>query len=89
MALGALPVQVLSMVLREASSLSAAAVALGVGASLLVARFVTSMLFGIRSSDPVTLSAAAVLLMLVAVGASWLPARRAARVQPMDALRHE
>jgi predicted permease len=89
MALGALPRQILTMVLREASSLSASAIALGVGASFLVTRFVKSMLFGIAPSDPATLWGAAVLLMIVALGASWIPARRAARVQPLEALRRE
>ncbi len=89
MALGAIPRQILTMVLREASSLSAAAIALGMGASFLVTRFVKSMLFGIAPSDPATLWGAAVLLMIVAVGASWIPARRAASVQPMEALRRD
>jgi predicted permease len=89
MALGAMPRQILAMVLREASSLSAAAIALGVAASLLAARFVKSMLFGIAPSDPATLCGAAALLMIVAVGASCIPARRAARIQPMEALRRE
>ena len=89
MALGAIPRQIVAMVLREASSLSAAAIALGVGASFLVTRFVKSMLFGIAPSDPTTLWGAAVLLMIVALGASWIPARRAASVQPMEALRRD
>lgn len=89
MALGAIPRQILAMVLREASSLSAASIALGVGASLLVARFAQSMLFGIAPSDPTTLWSAAGLVMIIAVAASWIPARRAASVQPMEALRRE
>jgi ABC-type antimicrobial peptide transport system permease subunit len=89
MALGAIPWQILTMVLREASSLSAAAIALGMGASHLVTRFVKSMLFGVAPSDPATLWGAAVLLMIVATGASWIPARRAASVQPMEALRRD
>jgi len=89
MALGAIPRQILTMVLREASSLSAAAIALGMGASFLVTRFVKSMLFGIAPSDPATLWGAAVLLMIVALGTSWIPARRAASVQPMEALRRD
>jgi predicted permease len=89
MALGAVPRQILAMVLREASSLSVIAIAAGVGASILSARFMKSVLFGIASSDPVTRWSAAGLLLLVALGASWIPARRAARVQPMDALRRE
>jgi predicted permease len=89
MALGALPGQVLAMVLRESSSLSAAAIAFGIGVSLLVTRFAKSMLFGIAPSDPATLWGAAVLLMIVALGASWIPARRAANVKPMEALRRD
>ena len=89
MALGAIPRQILTMVLREASALSAAAVVLGVGASLLAMRLVKSMLFGIAPSDPATVWGAAVLLMIVATGASWIPARRAASVQPMEALRRD
>ena len=89
MALGAVPRQILTMVLREASSLSAAATALGVGASWLVTPFVKSMLFGIAPSDPATVWGAAALLMIVAVGASCIPARRAASVQPMEALRRD
>ena len=89
MALGAVPRQILTMVLREASSLSAAAIALGMSASFLVTRFVKSMLFGIAPSDPATLWGAAALLMIVAMGASWIPARRAASVQPMEALRRD
>ena len=59
------------------------------GASFLVTRFVKSMLFGIAPSDQATLWGAAVLLMIVALGASWIPARRAAGVQPMEALRRD
>ena len=77
------------MVLRESCSLSAAAIAIGVVASLLLTRFVSSMLFGIAPSDPAVVCGATVLLMMFVLGASWLPARRAARVQPMDALRHD
>jgi ABC-type lipoprotein release transport system permease subunit len=47
------------------------------------------MLYGIAPYDPLTLSGAAVLLLTVALGASWIPARRAAWVQPIEALRHE
>lgn len=89
LALGALPRQLLAMVLREASWLSAMAVAIGVGTSLLCSRLLKSMLFGIAPDDPATLCAAAFLLMTVALAASWIPARRAASVEPMEALRPE
>jgi ABC-type antimicrobial peptide transport system permease subunit len=89
MALGAIPRQILAMVLREASWLSAIAVAAGVGASLLCARFVHSVLFGVAATDPMTRWGAAGLLLFVALVSSWIPARRAAHVHPMDALRRE
>jgi predicted permease len=89
MALGAIPRQILAMVLRESFSLSAAAIAVGVATSIAVTRFVKSLLFGIAPSDPAVLWGAAALLMFVAVGASWLPARRASRVHPIEALRHD
>jgi predicted permease len=89
LALGAIPLQVLAMVLREASWLSAAGVATGVGAALLLSRLAKSMLFGIAPNDPATLGGAALLLATVALAASWIPARRAASVQPIDALRRD
>jgi predicted permease len=89
MAIGAIPRQILVMVLRESVALSAAAIAVGAIASLLVTRFVKSMLFGIAPSDPAVLLIATTLLLGVAIAASWLPARRAARVQPMEALRRD
>ena len=67
----------------------AVAIALGVAASIVLTRFVKSLLFGIAPSDPAVLWGATVLLMVVAVGASWLPARRAARIHPIEALRHD
>jgi ABC-type antimicrobial peptide transport system permease subunit len=89
LALGAIPRQVLGMVLREASWLSAAGIAAGVCASLFLSRLVKSMLFGIAPYDPATLWGAILLLLTVAMAASWIPARRAARVQPMEALRRD
>lgn len=89
LALGAIPRQVLTMILREASWLCAAGIATGLGASVVLARFVRSMLYGVTASDPMTLSSTALVLLLVALGASWIPAHRAAGVQPMEALRHE
>jgi predicted permease len=89
MAIGAIPRQILFMVLRESLALSASAIVIGVMMSLLATRFVKSMLFGIAPSDPAVLLGATMLLMCVAAGASWLPARRAASAQPLDALRRE
>lgn len=89
LALGAIPRQVLRMILREASRMSIAGIVIGLGASFALARLIRSMLYGIGASDPLTLSGACVVLLLVALGASWIPARRAAGVQPVEALRHE
>ena len=87
LALGAIPRQVLGLILREASWLSAVGIATGVGASLLLTRLVKSMLYGIGPYDPATVWGAVLLLAAVALGASWIPASRAAKVQPMQALR--
>jgi ABC-type lipoprotein release transport system permease subunit len=58
-------------------------------ATLLLTRLVKSMLFGIQPYDPGTLLAGVLLLLAVALASSWIPARRASGVQPMDALRHD
>ena len=89
MALGAQPGRVLRMVLREAWWLALIGVAAGLGAALAMGRLITSMLYGLKPWDPVTLVLASLLLVGVAMLASWVPARRAAGVEPMEALRHE
>jgi predicted permease len=89
LALGAQPGQVQGMILRESSWLAIAGVVVGVGAALALTRLVKSMLFGVQPRDPATLAVGGLLLLAVALAASWIPARRAASVQPMDALRHE
>jgi predicted permease len=89
LALGAQPVQVRGMILRESSWLAVAGIVVGVGAALLLARLVKSMLYGIKPYDPATMTAGILVLLAVALAASWIPARRAAGVQPMEALRHE
>jgi len=89
LALGAQPEQVREMILRESTRLAVAGIVVGVGAALVLTRLVKSMLYGIQPYDPLTLSAGVLLLLGVALAASWIPARRAAGVQPMDALRHE
>jgi ABC-type antimicrobial peptide transport system permease subunit len=89
MALGAQPGQVRAMILRESTWLAGVGIVVGVGAALGLTRLVKSMLYGIQAYDPPTLVGGVLILLLVALAASWIPARRAARVQPMDALRHE
>jgi ABC-type antimicrobial peptide transport system permease subunit len=75
--------------LRESGWLAVGGIVIGLGGALALARLVKSMLYGIQPNDPVTLGAGVLLLLAVALGASWIPARRAAAVQPMEALRHE
>ncbi len=89
MALGARPESVLRMVLGEASWMTAIGVAAGLSGALALGRLVASLLYGVKAHDTTTLLAAALLLIAVALGASWIPAWRASRVNPMLALRHE
>jgi predicted permease len=89
MALGARGWNVLTMVLRETLWLVSIGLAIGLGVSLATTRLIASFLFGLTERDPFTLTAAAMLLLLIAVFAGCLPARRASRVDPMVALRHE
>ena len=86
-ALGANPSDLRRMVLRQGLSLSGMAVVLGLAAAWLVTRAMASMLFEVRPNDPRTLAAVATALSAVAFAATWLPARRATRVDPMAALR--
>jgi ABC-type antimicrobial peptide transport system permease subunit len=77
------------MILRESSWLAGVGVVVGVAAAMALTRLVKSMLYGVQPWDPATMAAGALLLLAVALAASWIPARRAAGVQPMEALRHE
>ena len=89
LALGAQARQILTMILRETSWLAAIGVAVGLGAALPLTRFLESMLFGLKPSDPATMIGSAAILFAAALLAGFVPARRASRVQPMQALRHE
>ncbi len=88
-ALGARAVDVIRLVLRETMLLTGAGVVIGLGASFAATRLVTSLLFGLSPTDPLTIALAALLMLIVAALAGYLPARRAARVEPMQALRYE
>ncbi len=88
-ALGASPRQILTMVLGQGMTLTAAGVAIGVGVALALGRFLASMLFGVPAWDPVTFAAVCVLLLAVSFLACYRPARRATRVDPIEALRDE
>jgi putative ABC transport system permease protein len=88
-ALGAKRTDVLRLILGEGARLALMGVAIGVVASLAVARLMSSLLFDIQATDPLTFVAVAALLSLVALFASYVPARRAMKVDPMVALRYE
>ena len=88
-ALGAQPVNVLSFVVGQGLKLAVIGSAIGLVGALTTTRLVLRLLYGISPIDPVTFAGVSVLLAVVAVLASWLPARRAAKVDPMEALRHE
>ncbi len=89
MALGAQPASVLGLVLKQGMLLVAAGVAVGLVAASALARLIQGFLFAIHPGDPATLFLAAAVLVLAAFLACWLPARRAAKVDPMVALRTE
>jgi predicted permease len=89
MALGAQPGRVLRMVLGEATWMVLIGVVAGIGSALMLASAIAAMLYGLKPWDPVTFAVSSVLLILAALAASWIPARRAAGVEPMTALRHE
>jgi ABC-type antimicrobial peptide transport system permease subunit len=77
------------MVLRETGWLACVGVVLGLGATLALIRLIASMLYGLKPWDPVTLGGSTLLLVAVAFVAGWIPAQRASRVEPIDALRSE
>jgi len=89
MALGASRQDVLRMVIGGGLRLAVAGVLVGVALSLAAGRFISTLLFGVHATDPLTFSAVAVTLLATALFAAWIPARRATRVDPMVALRYE
>jgi putative ABC transport system permease protein len=89
MALGAQKSNVLSLVIGQGMKLAMAGVAIGGVTALALTRVIRSLLYGVAPHDPLTLAIASLLFGAVALFACWLPARRATRIHPMEALRHE
>ena len=89
MALGAERGQVLRLVLGQGLALAAIGAGIGLVASFVAMRFLSTMLYGVRPYDPLTFAGSSAVVILVALAASWIPARRASSIAPMQALRTE
>jgi putative ABC transport system permease protein len=89
MALGARRFDILRLIVRQALALTLAGMLIGLAGSLLLTRFMTNLLYRVSPTDPRILLLVAMVLMLVALLACWIPARRATKVDPLIALRHE
>lgn len=89
MAIGAQPSDVLRLMVGQGAKLALWGIAIGLAGAALLTRLMTSQLYGVKATDPLTFVAVAVLLTLVALAACYIPARRAMKVDPMIALRHE
>jgi putative ABC transport system permease protein len=89
MALGGQRSDVLRLILGEGARMAALGMVIGIAASLASTRLMSTLLFGVSSTDPLTFAGVAALLSVAALLASYIPARRAMRVDPMVALRYE
>ncbi len=89
MALGAREQDVSLMVIKQGATMALVGVAVGLVGAFGLTRLMASLLYGVAPTDPVTFGSVALLLMVVAVAACFFPARRAARVQPVEALHYE
>jgi putative ABC transport system permease protein len=89
MALGAQRKDVLGLILKQGLLVAGVGTGLGLIAAAWLGRFLRSLLYGVRPEDPVTLAGVSLLLILAALLGTWIPARRAARVNPMESLRSE
>ena len=89
MALGAYRGSVIGMVIREVLMQGIVGIVIGVAGALAAARLIANRLYRIESTDPVTLATAALTLLLCITMAGYVPARRASRIDPIRALRHE
>jgi ABC-type antimicrobial peptide transport system permease subunit len=89
MALGARRGSITQMILKQAFTMVLIGMALGIGASLLLSRFVATLLYKVKPEDPFTLGAVSLLLVSISAVASYIPARRATHIDPLKAVRTE
>jgi ABC-type antimicrobial peptide transport system permease subunit len=89
LAVGARREDVLAMILRRALTLTAVGLTLGVAMAFGLAQLTSSLLFGVRPNDPVVFVSITIAVAFIAMGSSWIPARRASRIDPMVALHDE
>ena len=89
MTLGAKPREILQLILRQGLILAVAGTVIGLASALAMTRVLSIMLYGISATDGMTFAGISLFLLLVSLLASYIPARRAMRVDPMVALRHE
>jgi putative ABC transport system permease protein len=89
MALGAQPGQVLMLILKQGLLLTLIGIGIGLAGALALTRIMSSLLFGVNATDPVTFTALVLLLTVVSLLACYIPARRATKVDPLIALRYE
>jgi predicted permease len=89
MALGAQRANVLWLILRQSLLLALAGIVIGIPCALALTKLVGKLLYGIKPNDPITVATAIAMMLAVAALASWIPARRATKVDPMEALRYE
>ena len=89
MALGGQREDILRLILRHGTKLTLVGVAIGVAATLGLSRFLSSLLYGVKPTDPLTFLGVTIMLVLVTLLACYIPARRAMRVDPMVALKYE
>jgi ABC-type antimicrobial peptide transport system permease subunit len=89
MALGATRADIMALILKQGLGLTLAGIILGLAGALAMTRFFKTLLVGVSATDNVSFAATTALLLLVAVAATYLPARRASRIDPLQALRNE
>jgi putative ABC transport system permease protein len=89
MALGAGSGELLRLILSQGAKLAGIGVLLGLAIAYALTRVLASLLFGVKAADPLTFAGVAVILVLIALAATWFPARRAAKVEPLEALRYQ